>query len=69
MTKWQPIETAPKDGTVFLAYSQDLSGNGLSPFISCCSWHPDAGFCTDDICEPTHWLPLPSSPFQQEPEQ
>jgi len=54
---WHPIETAPKDGTLFIALSQDLGGNGLPPFVSLCSWHSDAGFCTDELREPTHWTP------------
>jgi hypothetical protein len=62
---WRPIETAPKDGTDFLAYSQDLGTNDLPPFISLCSWHPDAGFCTCEIRTVTHWLPLPSPPITQ----
>jgi hypothetical protein len=62
---WMPIETAPKDGTEFWAYSQDLSGNGLSSFQSRCAWHPDAGFCTDEIREPTHWMPLPPAPQKE----
>lgn len=60
---WQPIETAPKDGTRFIAFSQDLTFCGdLPPFVSFCAWHPDAGFCTDELREPTHWVPLPDAP-------
>jgi hypothetical protein len=62
---WRPIETAPKDGTDFLAYSQDLGANDLTPFISLCSCHPDAGFCTCEIRTVTHWRPLPSPPITQ----
>ena len=58
----RPIAEAPKDGSMFLAYSQDLSGNGLTPFWSGCSWHEDAGFCTDEIREPTHFILLSSLP-------
>jgi hypothetical protein len=57
---WLPIESAPKDGSEFIAYSQDKSGSGLPPFASLCSWHPDAGFCTDEIREPTHWIKPPN---------
>jgi hypothetical protein len=53
------METAPTDGTPFLAYSVDLKGCGLSPFFSVCAWHEDAGFCTDEIREPIYWWPLP----------
>jgi hypothetical protein len=60
--QWRPIETAPKDGTQFIAYSQDLTGTGLSPFVSLCAWHPDAEFCTCELREPTHWIQLPEPP-------
>lgn len=62
MTMWQPIATAPKDGTVFIAYSEDIrvpeESNRLPPFVSLCSWHPDAGFCTCEIRDPTFWMPF-----------
>jgi hypothetical protein len=62
-TGWRDIETAPKDGTEFIAYSQDVTGNtGLNPFVSRCAWHPDAGFCTCELREVTHWMPLPLAP-------
>jgi hypothetical protein len=57
---WQPISTAPKDGTQFVALSQDMGGNDLPPFVSLCAWHPDAGFCTDELREPTHWMSIPN---------
>jgi hypothetical protein len=62
---WQPIETAPRDGTEVIAYSQDVRGNsGLNPFVSLCAWHPDAGFCTCELRDATHWMPLPPAPHQ-----
>jgi len=63
--EWQFIETAPKDGTEFLAYSQDRTSGTLDPlpsFISLCAWHDEAGFCTCELREPTHWMPLPTPP-------
>ena len=66
---WQDIATAPKDGTEFIAYSQDVSGNtGLNPFVSLCAWHPDAGFCTCELRQVTHWMPftLPAAPTPAE---
>jgi len=62
-TGWRDIATAPKDGAKIIAYSQDVSGNtGLNPFVSLCAWHPDAGFCTCELREVTHWMPLPPAP-------
>ena len=57
---WRDIATAPRDGREIVAYSQDVSGTaGLNPFVSLCAWHPDAGFCTCELREVTHWMPLP----------
>lgn len=72
--EWQPIETAPRDGTEFMA----LSYHGLSK----CKWekvdwgdHPDDRtsywwvdpddnvYFEDGLNDaPTHWLPLPELP-------
>lgn len=60
-SQWQPIETAPKDGTLFLAYAA-AGQHDLPALYSLCAWHPDAGFCIDELREPTHWQPLPQSP-------
>ncbi len=60
---WLDIASAPRDGTEIIAYSQDVSGvTGLNPFVSLCAWHPDAGFCTCELREVTHWMPLPAAP-------
>jgi hypothetical protein len=66
VTKWQPIETAPKDGTWFLGYRPDLE---VQETIDV--WHWDASADTDgapgfwvnaadsNLDEyPTHWQPL-----------
>lgn len=66
---WRPIDTAPKDGSQFIAYSQDLAGCGLPPLISLCAWHDEAGFCTDEIREPTDWHQLPPPPKEHDDER
>jgi hypothetical protein len=66
MTKWQPIETAPKDGTKFLALMR--GGNGDIEI----AFHTDGeygGFRVDSYAPTminedwmTHWMPLPKPP-------
>ena len=55
---WQPIETAPKDGTAILTYRK--------PFMAVAEWMPEYNnWCVVDGCDiinVTHWMPLPPSP-------
>lgn len=56
---WQPIETAPRDGTQILAFW--ISGN----IYGAVSW--DNGLRSwielhEDVYDPTHWMPLPPPP-------
>ena len=54
--EWQPIETAPRDGTnvwVYAAPFQDLPG-----FQCRYGYHPEGGWCVDELREVTHWQPL-----------
>lgn len=58
---WQPIETAPRDGTRILCYLP--FGRG---FTTQTHWHIDkrGGNWYDEggeLC-PTHWMPLPDKP-------
>lgn len=60
---WKPIETAPKDGTRFLAYEHQSDYNHYE-----CWWQSDfaewEGWQNDWDSEPipTHWMPLPEPP-------
>ena len=59
MNNWQPIETAPKDGTPILGNS-NYSGVQIAQM----SW-TDGGWWIDklDLLDaPTHWMPLPVLP-------
>jgi hypothetical protein len=61
MIEWQPIETAPKDGTVVTVYV--AARDNLPAFITHCAYHPDAGWCADEIRSVTHWMPKSASQF------
>lgn len=52
MIEWIPIETAPKDRLI-IVYAPER--DGLNEMVCLCNWHPDAGFCIDELREPTHW--------------
>ncbi len=65
MNEWQPIETAPKDGTPFLAF-------GISPGQYKFEYGDDIGVTRWKVgyggswsggpAYPTHWMPLPPPP-------
>jgi hypothetical protein len=68
LMEWQPIETAPKDGTTVIVCRRA----GKSRWRM---WHPDEvwsdtwGRIRDDeynwqfaMEDPTHWIPLPEPP-------
>ena len=59
---WQPIETAPMDGTRIVTYSP--SYEGLAELFCVAAYHPDAGWCVDELRHPTHWQPIIESPQQ-----
>lgn len=58
MSDWQPMETAPKDGTCVLGY--DAVGYVVCAFCaSMAGWLIEG---TDTVVHPTHWMPLPAPP-------
>lgn len=66
---WQPIDTAPKDGTWFLAYWPVHSFEDRVRVTQFSSWANDeidrAFVDADDFIDwtsPTHWMPLPPPP-------
>ena len=57
---WQPIETAPTDGTRVIVWAPP--SHGLRGLYEGCAYDPDAGWCVCDLREVTHWRPLPEPP-------
>lgn len=56
--EWQPIETAPKDGTAILIYHQRADAQAVAaPVIG--GWFVPRG---GPVKNPTHWMPLPEPP-------
>lgn len=53
MGEWQPIKSAPDDGSWFLAWGYDCGF---------CVYRMGAGFITGEDPQPTHWMPLPAAP-------
>lgn len=73
MSQWQPIETAPKDGSPVVVY---MPWNGLvrtahykpnytRPFQPWCV-HWDMTNKSRPYQSPSHWMPLPPPPQQEE---
>jgi hypothetical protein len=68
---WQPIETAPKDGTAVLVFGERYSTPNGTPGIAVARWYEDgfppqtwwgtAGNSLVVQC-PSHWMPLPPPP-------
>lgn len=60
---WQPISTAPKDGTkLLLLWGDGKKDTGFwwtADRFSTGHWH----IAGEEDREPTHWMPLPSSPL------
>ena len=63
-TKWQTIDTAPKDGTFYLAHNGVLQKVlNQPPGHKIGRWHQRGAYwygASEDYFEPTHWQPLPA---------
>ncbi len=80
MTEWQPIETAPKDGTIVLFWPDFDAEDARPPHrrkdqknryikMGWTSgngdyWSPEMQL----LNEPTHWMPLPEPPQEGDKE-
>ena len=75
MSEWQPIASAPKDGTTVLVFNGPNVGfytpeGSMGTAVWREQAFPDAieSWCAADCCDgvttydPTHWMPLPEPP-------
>lgn len=77
---WQPIETAPKDGTKILGFEPHPTITPKEPTFRCVcmrwndtKWRghgrPTFAWVTAEsgslVYDPTHWMPLPSPPKEK----
>ncbi len=78
--EWQPIETAPKDGTKILicqasdADGKPITGDDFGLFVQRAAWWGEEEgwivYCSliqepTLFFEPTHWMPIPEPPSNQ----
>jgi hypothetical protein len=66
--EWQPIETAPKDGTPVLGYRD----GDMATVEWRASWGEwvlvvPRAYAEDDEWKPSHWMPLPDPPPEPSP--
>lgn len=83
MSEWQPIETAPTDGTTILLYGDvagEINGPAFVPSVSIgyydygsgdfsdkgYTWNSMGGDAYSVWVKPTHWMPLPEPPKEDE---
>jgi hypothetical protein len=74
MNEWQPIETAPKDGTRFLAFFPLEKNDEYYAQIVIIRWSYYKRWESAEYggeldyefdSQPTHWMPLPNPPKQE----
>lgn len=73
MTEWQSISTAPRDGTAILVYEKwenRFKANKSDYYIQIAYWW-DYEWRIDALVPPTgkyptHWMPLPQPPKEDE---
>lgn len=67
MGEWRSMDTAPKDGTEFLAFWS--YSTGIFKYIQPMKWVDERFVISwdhDDEINPTHWMPLPKPPEEQQ---
>jgi hypothetical protein len=62
LIEWQPIETAPKDGTLILVWRAAVLDRVAHHGIDMWSDKSQAWWSSLPSQQPTHWMPLPEPP-------
>ena len=65
--EWQPIETAPKDNAVFLAWRKHATHPLMVRYEPSYDWF--ANYDGEHVYDLTHWMPLPKPPAMAKGEQ
>ena len=65
--EWQPIETAPKDNTVFLAWRKHATHPLMVRYEPSYDWF--ANYDGEHVYDLTHWMPLPKPPAMAQGEK
>lgn len=61
--EWQPIETAPKDGTEVLVFDEATSTKHVSYWDGYGWYDPDCHYYSESpALVPTHWIQIPTPP-------
>jgi len=63
VSQWEPIETAPKDGTWVLIWCGWV-GHPRSSAFEHGSWQNLPWIANSKDYNPTHWMPLPAPPTE-----
>jgi hypothetical protein len=57
------METAPRDGSYFIAgYYDDICGR--KAWVCMCNYELGAFNAQEQVCEPDFWMPIPNPPKQ-----
>jgi len=62
--EWQPIETAPKDGTGILVAIHEWNEPANRHVFEVVYWKDDCWRSSifEEVYPPTHWMPIPATP-------
>lgn len=61
LNKWEPIETAPMDGTHVLLFTKGYKKRWIGWFYNN-AWHWDGVYQGIFPHQPTHWMLIPDGP-------